>query len=147
MDWLAAACERPGQAHRAWLEGARALLRAGVRWDAVKVPASIVYRLADSSDPEQVRAILAEHGAHGPVIVDPRRSYYLLVPPGTATNWRTHGAECLGVACYLSVPAPSRLEPPETHWLTPPDGTGRDLCNPAAVAALVRAALGPRGKG
>lgn len=146
VDWLAATHERPGVARQAWLGGARALLRAGVAWDAVKVPASIVYRLADSSDPERIRAILAEHKADGPTIADPGRAYYLLVPAGTAANWRTHGAECLGAACYLSVPAPSRLGPPETHWLTAPDGTGHDLCDPAAVAGLVRAALGPRGK-
>lgn len=144
VDWLAAAHEQPAAAQRAWLEGSRALLRAGIAWDAVKIRASIVHRLADSSDPERVRRILAEHGAAGPTIVDPRRSYYLLVPAGTATAWRTYGAECLGEACYLSVPAPSRLGPPETHWLTAPDGTGRDLCDPAAVADLVRAALGPR---
>ena len=130
-----------------WLEGSRALLPAGIRWDAVKVPASIMFRLAGGDDPERVRAILAERGATGPVIVDPRHSYYLLVPPGTAAAWSTHGAACLGLACYLSVPAPSRTSPPETHWLTPPDGTGRDLCNPHAVAGLLRAALGPRGKG
>lgn len=144
VDWLAAAHERPGAARQAWLEGARALLRVGVVWDAVKVPASIIYRLADSAGPDHIQRILAEHGASGPTIADPGRAYYLLVPAGTAANWATHGAECLGAACYLSVPAPSRLGPPETHWLTTPDGTGRDLCNPAAVAGLVRAALGPR---
>lgn len=142
VDWLAAAHPDPSSVRRLWLEDARAMLPVGVRWDAIKVPASILRQLA-GDDPGQVRSLLTETGAAGPTVVDPGRSYYLLVPRGTAAAWRVHGTECLGVACYLSTPAPSCTTPPGAHWLTPPDGTGV-LCDPAAVRELVAAALGPR---
>lgn len=123
-DWLAAADPQPAHAHRWWDAAEVVLLPLGSKWDAVQVGEHLA------------RQALA--AVSGPVIHDPAAGNYIfLVPAGTSAAWDVVGAECLGVACWLTVPAPTRTAPPGLHWLRAPDGTGT-LADPVAL----RAALG-----
>lgn len=146
-DWLAAAHPVPESARREWGERHDvALLPVGRRWDAVKLPALVVHRVAGSHEADSVRLMLRKFGICGPVVVDPHRSYYALVPSGTAAQWEVRDVPCLGPACYLATPAVTRTEPPGIHWLVLPDGTGQDLSDAMGIRSLIAVAHGPRPK-
>lgn len=146
--WLEATHPQPHSVRSAWDADVAAvvMLPAGVRWDAVRLPESVVQLVATSENPEQVRAMLAELEITGPVLRDPSgHVYYVLVPPGSAAAWRHHQmAPCLGNACHIATPHPEKVARPGLHWVQPPDGSG-ELSSPAAVRALLAVAVGPRG--
>ncbi|MBB4895832.1 hypothetical protein FHS39_004911 [Streptomyces olivoverticillatus] len=116
-------------AREAWLRDEPAIIRAGIHFDAVRIPAEHVHHLAGSDGRDAVERAFARVGIETAVIADlSRRWYYALVPP------RTTEAEH---PTYLGVPAPHRADPPGTHWLlSPPDGEDA-LCDPASVRKLV----------
>ncbi|MFE7114325.1 hypothetical protein ACFU99_02730 [Streptomyces sp. NPDC057654] len=138
----------PEEAHTAenqWHTWGLALVRVGPAWDAVKLPSSLVHRVAGGHDRERVSAAFRRFGVTGPVFVE-RGTYVALVPPGTAAEWQA-AAECVTTTAremrYMGVPAP---RPPgvSSHWVNPPAGA---MCSASAVRALVEAgdAIGPHG--
>lgn len=133
VEWLAAADPDPDHAERWWAAQGVALLPLGTNWEVVRVISRDSRTLAECANVE------------GPVIHDPRgHAVYFLVPLGTARTWRMPGTECLSTACYLAVPALSRVTGARgPYWLQPPDGSGR-LVDPETLAsALTR--RDPRG--
>ncbi|GHF51193.1 hypothetical protein GCM10010359_61940 [Streptomyces morookaense] len=119
------------------MRGEPAILRTGILFEAVRLPASMVHHHAGSSERDDVERALRTAGIDSAVIADPaRRWYYALVPPGTATTWHEPGTEVLGQGHYLGVPAPHQAEPPGAHWLlTPPDSQSA-LCPPDSLREL-----------
>lgn len=131
-EWLATADPDPDHTRKWWDATQVVLLPLGRRWDAVKV--------SSAHGIEAVR----QGSIEGPVIHDPDRDAYFLVPVGTAAAWvRVGGDECLGDTCYLTIPAPGRTGPPGVHWLQPPVEAGR-LVDPVQLAATLRAMRGTR---
>ncbi|MGQ4514204.1 hypothetical protein [Streptomyces sp. DW26H14] len=120
--WLAAA--DPDKEHaRRWLRSAAIiLLPLGVRWSAIKV--------------EHRTGLEAAAVVSGPAIHDPAGGcVYFLVP--TNSEWQDDDrGELLGVACWLAVPTPGRLEPPGPYWISPPDGAG-ELVDTEALRAVL----------
>jgi hypothetical protein len=134
--WLAAASSESAQVNSDWQEWGLALMPVGRLWDVVKV-------LAVDEGSEMAAAGFMGCGIDGPVILDPHSGvHYLLVPRGTAETWSVPGTECLGDACYLGVPFPSRLSPPGCHWVIPPDGSGV-LVDPQRLHAALEAVPAP----
>ncbi|MFI1864770.1 hypothetical protein [Streptomyces jumonjinensis] len=132
--WLAASLDAPADAWAAWREGSHAMLPAGVRFDAVRLPVELVHAAAADSP----HATVAEHltaALDGPVICDPARWYYALVPARTSETWTSGLARCLGFGTWLGVPRPDLTEHALLHWSTPMNAPGA-LCDPTAVAAL-----------
>ncbi|MCQ8768922.1 hypothetical protein [Streptomyces telluris] len=115
-----------------------ALLRTGIVFDAVRLPAYAVHQHAGSGRREDVVRAFSEAGARGgAVVVDSaRRWYYALVPPGTAAGWDEPGTEALGMGCVLGVPAPGRGGPPGSYWLAGAPRGPEGLCVPGAVRVL-----------
>lgn len=73
-----------------------AALRAGIHWDAVRVPAGLA---------DQVLAVLGDRT--GAVIEDRwSRAVCWLVPAGTADTWTAPHSVALGAACWVTVPGP-----------------------------------------
>ncbi|MFI9719874.1 hypothetical protein ACIHFE_09500 [Streptomyces sp. NPDC052396] len=135
--WLVSREPHPREAREAWMRDAPAMLRIGVHFDAVRLPASVVHRAAGGAGREVVEAAFRRAGIEGAVIVDHSgRWYYALVPPGTAAGWREEGCEALGEGCYLGVPGPYRAEPPGSYWLLTPPGGEADLCEPRNLREL-----------
>ncbi|MFI5617539.1 hypothetical protein [Streptomyces sp. NPDC051567] len=151
-DWLAGSHHQPGQVRAEWRERGISVLPVGHRFDAVRLPEPLVHAAvhpavhAAGAPAGPCRAPagtgLAGH-LDGPVIHDGRgRTYYALVPPGTATTWRAAapGVTCLGPGTHLGVPAEGLLEyhpAHPVHWTAAT--TRRRHCDPASVALLVRA--------
>ncbi|MFI1257659.1 hypothetical protein ACH4U6_28280 [Streptomyces netropsis] len=105
------------------------MIRTGIHFEAVRLPADRVHGFASSTDREAVERAFHRAGIDSAVIVDPaRRWYYALVAPGTSATWEEPGFECLGPDHYLGVPATHRADPPGTHWLLTPPGGEEDLC-------------------
>ncbi|MFV8130845.1 hypothetical protein [Streptomyces syringium] len=143
--WLISREVHPSVGREAWMRDEPAVIRTGIHFEAVRLPADLVHGLAATVADEAVSRQSVERafhgvGIHGAVIADPaRRRYYALVPPGTAEEWADLGFECLGRDHYLGVPAAHRAEPPGTHWLlSPPEGED-DLCDVDAVRRLMDA--------
>ncbi|WP_331723552.1 MULTISPECIES: hypothetical protein [unclassified Streptomyces] len=137
-DWLAASLDNPAKAHREWDSGV-ALLRTGLTFDAIRIPAPVIHAAAASEDPDTVSAFLADNLNQGAVIHDAYTvgvSYYALVPAGTHANWRTSGTPCLPPGTWLGVPHPSRTARPGPYWALPPHSPG-DLCTPLALVTLI----------
>ncbi|MFJ8086225.1 hypothetical protein ACIQ6Y_37350 [Streptomyces sp. NPDC096205] len=109
-----------------------ALLTAGVRCDAVRVPYNVLHPGFDGgTTPDALRHLLAGLGIVGPVFCDPYRPFaYFLVPPGTDRVWgrdlAAAGMECLGgtqpYVRHVGVPHLGRVSPPGAYWLHPLDG-------------------------
>ncbi|WP_299541998.1 hypothetical protein [uncultured Streptomyces sp.] len=125
--WLATADPDPDHAAR-WFESAGiVLLPLGTVWSAVRCG--------------EHDGLAAAATVTGPVIHDPAgRAVYFLIPP-TTTTWDVAGSHLLGVACWLTVPAPVTTQPPGPYWIQPPDGSGR-LVDVAALAAALTARQG-----
>ncbi|MET8677359.1 hypothetical protein ABZW18_07170 [Streptomyces sp. NPDC004647] len=136
---LAGSEDQARQVEAEWWERGIALLPVGPAWDAVKLPDSLVRRVAAGDHPEPVRAVLAEFGVTGPVFLE-RDTYYVLVPPGTAARWDA-GAECITTteskSHYMGIPSPAQDDATWSHWVIRPDADA--LCSPAAVRALIQA--------
>lgn len=147
--WLISREVHPSVGREAWMRNEPAVIRTGIHFEAVRLPAALVHDLATTVADEVVSRQTVERtfhevGIHSAVIADPaRRWYYVLVPPGTAEEW-DDTFECLGRDHYLGVPATHRADPPGTHWLlSPPEGE-EDLCDPGAVRRLT--ATGSEGR-
>lgn len=145
--WLCQAADDVSMARNEWDEKGFALLRAGVIWDAVRLPFTVLGPGLDrGAKPGQLRQLLVRLALRGPVVCDPYRPYlYVLVPPGTDRDWEKAppipGVECLGgtppFIRILGVPRIDRLEPPGQYWLTPPDPAGR-LADPIHLYRVLR---------
>ncbi|MEV7422897.1 DUF6415 family natural product biosynthesis protein [Streptomyces sp. NPDC091212] len=137
--WLLSAAEEPDQAHHDWDGGIPALLPLGGAFDAVKVPAGLVHATVDSRSLSDAAAALSQLG---PVICEPHRWYYALVPVGTAAAWIDRQGVGLGSGTWCAVPRPDCTVPVDDrrrpYWAVPPDTPGR-LCDPEALAALLQA--------
>ncbi|MEV0277295.1 hypothetical protein AB0I22_13050 [Streptomyces sp. NPDC050610] len=128
--WLAEADPDEAHAHRWLTQTTIIMLPIGYKWAIIRAPETAG------------RAAIAA-GITGPVICDHGICYFL-VPRSTPHTWTpVRAVECLGDACWLTVPAPTRAAPPGPHWLIPPDGTGV-LCDARALHASLLSELGHR---
>lgn len=138
-EWLARAQRNPAQAWREWSETGVALLPLGRRFVAPRLSEKVVYAAVGSHAPGEVTAGL-EQLLDGPVIFDGRSmggTYYPVMRPLTGSAWEHQDvAPLLVEGTFLGVPRLDRLEPPSTYWAVPPRTAG-DLCEPAAVDALI----------
>ncbi|MFI1890678.1 hypothetical protein [Streptomyces jumonjinensis] len=134
--WFAEALDDPADALTAWREGSHALLPAGRRFDAVRIPVELIHAAAGGAEHDTVAEYLAV--LDGPSICDPARWYYALVPPRTTETWTCGLASCLGRGSWLTVPRPDATEHTVAglHWCVPMEYPAR-LCAPGAVAALI----------
>lgn len=116
------------------------MLRGGQIFDAVRVRPELVHAAVGSSTPADVATALARRFSAGPVICDRGIWYYALVPPGTATSWRSALGTVRGRGAWIGVPALDRTHqthPVQLHWIVTPRRPRR-LCDPDAVAELLR---------
>ncbi|WP_327660895.1 MULTISPECIES: hypothetical protein [unclassified Streptomyces] len=142
-NWLLSAASCVKETRTAWQETGLALLRCGVTFTAVRIPATVVHAAAETDAPERVRDYLART-LDGPVFADQfSRLFYALVPASTADHPTWQGriapdAECLGTNSFLGVPRTGREDPERSrcHWVVPMTGPG-DLCTPDAVLRLI----------
>lgn len=134
--WLMSSIRHPDVARQDWLDGRPAVLRLGIRFDAVRMPMELVHAALSSTQAEKVAGGLAE-ALDGPVIADPVAHYYALVPPGTAGTWRSPLGVVIGVGGWLGVPRLDRTGPVGVHWAVPPTVVGK-LSVPGDVAELLR---------
>ena len=144
--WLLTAATERTRTAADWEERGLLLLECGTLFSAIRVPADVVQRAAQSGDPQQVDAHLAVVLDGGPVIVDPvSQRYYALVPVSTVLRWNVSGTLRLGRGSALGVPYPDRTERRHgrPYWSVPMDSAA-DLCVPGLVARMVRAGR-PRG--
>lgn len=108
-------------------------IRAGERWDAVKVSAELGNR-----------ALALLGNASGAVISDGRDGWmYWLVRPGTAGPWNLPRVRVLGGAGgqihYVPVPGTGRTAGPGPHWRVPLS-YDRRLTDPAILRTALTAA-------
>lgn len=141
IGWLASAHPSPIQAQREWSSIASvALIPLGERFDAVRIPETLVHAVTGSDTHSVVDSRLAEYLNGGPVIRDPHsHRYYALVPPGAMSEWQSPAAACLGQGTYLGVPHTDRTSPDQTwgtYWSVPMARAGT-LCSEADVLRLV----------
>ncbi|MEU1024713.1 hypothetical protein ABZ366_21970 [Streptomyces sp. NPDC005904] len=148
-DWLARAQRPPVRARREWAVVGVALLPLGPRFEAVRLPGRLVAAALRTAHPREIAGRLGPL-LGGPVIFDGRTldgTYYPLMRPRAERRWEYEAfAPCLGAGTYLGVPRVERRKPPGTYWVAPPRFEG-DLCEPAAVAALVAHAVSAGGEG
>ncbi|MET8682877.1 hypothetical protein ABZV77_01565 [Streptomyces sp. NPDC004732] len=141
FDWLARAQQEPRHAHREWAERGIALLPLGTRFNAVCLPARLVYSAAGTDDLGIATQTLAEL-LDGPVVHNrPKHEYYALVERTPTMRWTQEYREApmLGSGHFLSVPASDLTGPTGLYWAVRPRIVG-DLCPVQSVAALVRIA-------
>ncbi|MQS39888.1 hypothetical protein [Streptomyces katsurahamanus] len=134
-QWLAESLDAPQAVWEDWRSGPYTMLPTGVRLDAVRIPVELVHAAADSA----IHATVAEHltaALDGPVICDPARWYYALVPPQTSETWASGLARCLSRGAWLGVPHTDLTEHALLHWCVPMEYPAR-LCDPGVVAALI----------
>lgn len=147
-EWLARAQQEPGYAWHEWAVTGVALLPLGRRFVAPRLAESLVHAAAASSDPDAVAARLGEL-LDGPVIFDGRMmggTFYPLMRPLFGRVWEhQEAAPLLAEGSYLGVPRFNRLKGPGPYWAVPPRAVG-DLCEPAAVDALITRACTAAGE-
>jgi hypothetical protein len=136
--WLASSLREPDHAYHEWADGHVAILRTGRRFDAVRMPQELVHAAAGSMVPDVVNGALAEV-LDGPVVCEPGRWYFALVPPGTCEVWRSGVSVVRGRGGWLGVPGVDRIVPTPVapYWAVPVEQIG-GLCPPAAVTELLR---------
>ncbi|MFD3517689.1 hypothetical protein [Streptomyces sp. NPDC058657] len=134
-DWLASAHGTPPQVWAEWAAEGIAHLPLGVRFDAVRIPADVLYAAIINDTPAGVAPRLEEL-LGGPVIQDAERWFYPLVPVGRADRWQSPAARYLGQGEWLHVPRVTQLAPLEAYWAVPMQAPGR-LCDLQGVAELV----------
>ncbi|OIJ98842.1 hypothetical protein BIV25_12015 [Streptomyces sp. MUSC 14] len=139
-EWLARTHPVPKVARAEWAAQGVALLPLGVRFAAVRMPATVVHAAVGSCDPDTVAPALGE-SLGGSIIYDRRatgETYYALIQPHAGLVWAYEDmATCLGQGVYLGVPRLERQQPPGTYWVIPPRYEG-DLCAPRSIIALVQ---------
>lgn len=114
-------------------------MRAGVSWDAVRVPKWLAVPALDRVG-DRSGAVIEDRW--GPV-------WYWLIPPGSGHDWQHgHGIEVLGATCWVVVPPARRTSGAGVRWLLPP-ASGRALLTDAdvlrvALASAVADPAGPR---
>ncbi|MDN3021520.1 hypothetical protein [Streptomyces sp. S.PB5] len=106
---------------------------AGHEWDAVRVPR------------QTGLAALAILGTRcGAVVEDPLGGVlYYFVPVGTTRDWDVDNTRALGEGGTVTIPPPRRTSGPGPFWRMCP-GDDRWLTDPAALAAAISDAFGPR---
>lgn len=141
-QWLLSAVPavQERRARQEWASDGVALLRCGVLFSAVRIPARYLHAAAGADDASAVAAHVADVLHGGPVFCDSNAWwYYALTPPSAAARrWRIPGVTCLGKDSYLGVPAlgrKSRTRYSRVHWVVPMGGPGI-LCEPQAVLIL-----------
>jgi hypothetical protein len=130
-SWLLATAPQRATAAMEWTTGGVAVLTAGVRWDAVRVPFKLLDPAFDGGTaPNVLRSRLEELHLVGPVFCDPYRPHlYFLVPPGTDRDWPADftpvGVQCLGgtqpYIRHVGVPRLDQIATPGPYWLYPLD--------------------------
>ncbi|NUR01401.1 MAG: hypothetical protein HOY79_34200 [Streptomyces sp.] len=148
-SWLLAAAGDRERAATEWDRQGLALLTAGHRWDAVRIPPHLLNPALDRhATPALLRYHLTEARLSGAVFCDPYRPFlYLLVPPGADDDWpralTAAGAERLGSdhshTCHVGVPRIDRDRPPGSYWLQPPDSGGRRHVDAARLRDVLHA--------
>lgn len=125
-----------------------ALLPLGRRFVAPRLPEALVYTAAGVSEPQEVATRLVQI-LKGPVIFDGRTmdgTFYPLMRPLFGRVWqRQDVAPLLAEGSYLGVPRLDRLQGFGPYWAVPPRAVG-DLCEPAAVDALITRACTAAGE-
>jgi hypothetical protein len=114
------------------------MLPLGARFDAVRIPASIMIAGVGSEEELQISGFLAETIA-GPILCDPGIWYYALVPAGTAEMWISQRVSCLGAGHWLAVPAVNQGTGPGPHWSVPMERAGA-LCRMRPLEEFTAAA-------
>ncbi|MEW2568285.1 hypothetical protein [Streptomyces sp. NPDC047070] len=105
--WLLAAAGDPTAARRQWDSSGVAMLDCGKIFDAARVPAHLVHRVAGSTDPDRITEYLDHALFGGAVIVDVQdEAYYFLVQHGASMRWNMPDTKCLGQGRSLGVPLP-----------------------------------------
>ncbi|MCD9190982.1 hypothetical protein [Streptomyces albireticuli] len=147
--WLLRRETSPWHAQEYWARGASAGI--GLQhFEAAYLPADTVEGKMASSvrDCDGVEAHLRAAGlTHGVIVPKSRLHYVMLVPPGTADTWAEPRTECRSRrhhAGYVAAPPPAHRSQPGAYWLLPPPEADEDLCDPAAVRALIRQAARER---
>lgn len=137
--WFAHSQPAPDRAFREWEETGVALLPLGSCFDAVRLPEALVRAATGVTAPQDITTRLSWL-IEGPVIYDGRTlggSYYALTKSCRTRIWKHQDTTPrLSHGTYLGVPRLDRTEPPGTYWIVLPRFVG-DLCEPAAVAAVV----------
>jgi len=138
-EWLLQAADDPARARAEWQSMDVALLRCGVQFSAIRVPADVVFAAARSEDRARVDDYLAAALHGGPVFVDRQSGwYYCLVPADPCTSWRVPETACLVAGSYLGVPHPSIDSSrylARSSWCVPPDRP-EAVCQADAVAQM-----------
>ncbi|MFJ4873794.1 hypothetical protein ACIP93_01035 [Streptomyces sp. NPDC088745] len=137
-DWLARAHADPDAAHREWAERGVAMLPLGVRFDAVRIPFSVVRAALGTDNRDAIGRTLPQM-LGGPVIQDGEKWTYPLVPTGGASAWSARAGNYRGRG-WLAVPDTDQLGPPGMYWTVAMAAPGR-LCEPAAVASMIEAGV------
>jgi hypothetical protein len=139
-EWLLRAADHPARARAEWQAMDVALLRCGVAFSAIRVPANVVFAAARSEDRVRVDEYLATALHGGPVFVDRQSGrYYFLVPSGASATWRVPDTACLAADSFLGVPHPSIDSSRylvRSSWCVPPDRP-EAVCQVGTVAQLV----------
>lgn len=140
--WLLGAAEDQDLARSQWDDqGGTALLACGGILATVRIPAHMVWAVANTDELEKVDAFLRQWFDGGAVFMDLHaQMYYALVPGSAAWRWNDRdfpGVECLRSDNYLGVPA-IRLTKPKgrAYWCRPMESPG-DLCFVDEVEELV----------
>ncbi|MFJ2739057.1 hypothetical protein ACIO3O_05270 [Streptomyces sp. NPDC087440] len=144
--WLARTHADPHVVEEEWRALGRALLPLGIRFDAVRIPTTIIHTALGTDSRAEVGPFLSQLLDGGPVVQD-SDTMYALVSPGQAGKWAAPTGSYRGRG-WLTVPCPDQLAGPGLHWLTEMSRPGR-LCDLSEVQRLVVrgfAAL-PKGRG
>ncbi|GAA2520692.1 hypothetical protein GCM10010276_83940 [Streptomyces longisporus] len=138
-EWLLKAADDPARARAEWQTMDVALLRCGVQFSAIRVPADLVFAAARSEDRARVDDYLDAALLGGPVFVDRQSArYYCLVPADPCMPWRVPDTACLIGGTYLGVPhlsIDSTRYLARSSWCVPPDRP-EAVCQVDAVAQM-----------
>lgn len=144
----------PQMAMTEWTNHGVALLRAGITWDVVRVPYTVLDTDFDGdAEPDALRRRLEELEVSGAVFCDPYRPFlYFMVPPGSDEKWprdlASVGVECLGgtrpYIHHVGVPRMDRDKLPGPFWLLPPDNGTRRLVDPHLLYTALHTCIARR---
>lgn len=131
--WLADGSAQRGRERLVWCRQPHGvmLLAAGIRWDAVKIPAK---------QGRWVHSRLQGEGAPlGPVLWDRmREQMYFLVPAGFTRLWDGSGVRIVTSGGWLAAPDPCRFLRRAVWLPCVPDGR---LTSPEQLGAAIRAVV------
>ncbi|WP_171166836.1 hypothetical protein [Streptomyces sp. I05A-00742] len=136
--WLLAEEPDPKLIHERWANGALALVEAGHAFDVLRIPGSLINRLAGVPTPGNLGLLFAESGIREGVIVARNlRWYYILLPPDSTWAEQMAGAICLQRGDVLGVPHPGRSHPPGSYWVSELPDLPSGLADRVAVWRLL----------